>query len=101
MSRSQWGSRVGFILASAGATVGLGSIWKFPYVTAMNGGGAFLAIFVAITFTLGLTLLLAEIAIGRAAGCGAVSALRKLGGGGWPLVRLQLGRDAVVGAAGL
>lgn len=86
MSRSQWGSRVGFILASAGATVGLGSIWKFPYVTAMNGGGAFLAIFVAITFTLGLTLLLAEIAIGRAAGCGAVSALRKLGGGGWPLV---------------
>ena len=45
-------------------------------MTAMNGGGAFLAIFVAITFTLGLTLLLAEIAIGRAAGCGAVSALR-------------------------
>ena len=71
MSRSQWGSRLGFILASAGATVGLGSIWKFPYVTAMNGGGAFIVIFILIAFTLGLALLMAEIAIGRAAGCGA------------------------------
>ncbi|ASJ23614.1 sodium-dependent transporter [Laribacter hongkongensis] len=86
MSRSQWGSRLGFILASAGATVGLGSIWKFPYVTAMNGGGAFIIIFILIAFTLGLALLMAEIAIGRAAGCGAVSAFRKLGGRGWPLV---------------
>ncbi len=85
MQRSQWGSRLGFILASAGATVGLGSIWKFPYVTAMNGGGAFLAIFVALTFTLGLTLLLAEFAIGRAARAGAVSAFKRLGGGAWPL----------------
>ncbi|NDV11293.1 sodium-dependent transporter [Crenobacter caeni] len=85
MQRSQWGSRLGFILASAGATVGLGSIWKFPYVTAMNGGGAFLAIFVLLTFTLGLTLLLAEFAIGRAARAGAVSAFKRLGGGAWPL----------------
>lgn len=85
-SRTQWGSRLGFILASAGATVGLGSIWKFPYVTAMNGGGAFLLIFVAITFTLGLSLLLAEFAIGRHARCGAVTAFQRLGGGAWPLV---------------
>ena len=67
MSRTQWGSRLGFILASAGATVGLGSIWKFPYVTAMNGGGAFLLIYLLLTFTLGIALLMAEIAIGRAA----------------------------------
>ncbi|MXR36441.1 sodium-dependent transporter [Craterilacuibacter sinensis] len=86
MQRSQWGSRLGFILASAGATVGLGSIWKFPYVTAMNGGGAFLLVFIALTFTLGLTLLLAEFAIGRHAKVGAVSAFKKLGGGAWPLV---------------
>ncbi|MCL6264138.1 sodium-dependent transporter [Craterilacuibacter sp. RT1T] len=86
MQRSQWGSRLGFILASAGATVGLGSIWKFPYVTAMNGGGAFLLVFIALTFTLGLTLLLAEFAIGRHAKVGAVSAFKKLGGGAWPLI---------------
>ncbi|MGL6070678.1 sodium-dependent transporter [Craterilacuibacter sp.] len=86
MQRSQWGSRLGFILASAGATVGLGSIWKFPYVTAMNGGGAFLLVFIALTFTLGLTLLLAEFAIGRHAKVGAVSAFKRLGGGAWPLV---------------
>ena len=86
MSRSQWSSKLGFILASAGATVGLGSIWKFPYVTAMNGGGAFLLIFVLITFTLGIALMLAEIAIGRAAACGAVGAFKKLGGKGWSVV---------------
>ncbi|MFC7420717.1 sodium-dependent transporter [Iodobacter arcticus] len=86
MSRSQWSSKLGFILASAGATVGLGSIWKFPYVTAMNGGGAFLLIFVLITFTLGIALMLAEIAIGRAAACGAVGAFKKFGGKGWSAV---------------
>ncbi|MGR2681757.1 sodium-dependent transporter [Chromobacterium haemolyticum] len=86
MSRTQWGSRLGFILASAGATVGLGSIWKFPYVTAMNGGGAFLLIYLLLTFTLGIALLLAEIAIGRAAACGAVSAFARLGSRRWKLV---------------
>jgi len=86
MKRSQWGSRLGFILASVGATVGLGSIWKFPYVTAVNGGGVFLLVFIALTFSLGLALMLAEFAIGRHARCGAVSAFRRLGGGAWPLV---------------
>ncbi|MCW3480744.1 sodium-dependent transporter [Neisseriaceae bacterium JH1-16] len=86
MARTQWGSRLGFILAAAGATVGLGSIWKFPFVTATNGGGAFLALYLAITFTLGLALLLAETALGRAAGCGAVGAFRKLAGPRWSAV---------------
>ncbi|WP_199155004.1 sodium-dependent transporter [Chromobacterium sp. ASV23] len=86
MQRTQWGSRLGFILASAGATVGLGSIWKFPYVTAMNGGGAFLLVYLAFTFTLGLALLQAELAIGRAAGCGAVGAFSRLGSRRWKLL---------------
>ncbi|WP_434631167.1 sodium-dependent transporter [Chromobacterium sp. CV08] len=86
MPRTQWGSRLGFILASAGATVGLGSIWKFPYVTAMNGGGAFLLVYLVFTFTLGLALLQAELALGRAAGCGAVGAFAKLGSPRWKLL---------------
>ncbi|PRP68990.1 sodium-dependent transporter [Chromobacterium amazonense] len=86
MQRTQWGSRLGFILASAGATVGLGSIWKFPYVTAMNGGGVFLLVYLAFTFTLGLALLQAELAIGRAAGCGAVGAFARLGSRRWKLL---------------
>ena len=52
MARSQWGSRLGFILAAAGSAIGLGAIWKFPYVAAQNGGGAFLLIFLAFVFTL-------------------------------------------------
>ncbi|MBM2886047.1 sodium-dependent transporter [Chromobacterium phragmitis] len=86
MQRTQWGSRLGFILASAGATVGLGSVWKFPYVTAMNGGGVFLLVYLAFTFTLGLALLQAELAIGRAAGCGAVGAFSRLGSRRWKLL---------------
>ncbi len=41
-TRSTWGSKLGFILAAAGSAIGLGAIWKFPYVTAMNGGGVFI-----------------------------------------------------------
>lgn len=86
MSRSLWNSKLGFILASAGSAVGLGAIWKFPYVTATHGGGAFLLIFLAITFTMGFALLLAEFAIGRAASTGAVGAFRQLGGRRWSLI---------------
>lgn len=86
MARSQWGSRLGFILAAAGSAIGLGAIWKFPYVAATNGGGAFLFIFLLFCLTLGLVMMLAEMALGRAAQQGAVGAFRKLGGDAWPLV---------------
>ncbi len=86
MARAQWNSKIGFVLASCGATVGLGSIWKFPYVAANNGGGAFILIFTLIVFTLGLALLLAEVAIGRAAHCGAVGAFKKLGSSRWSFI---------------
>jgi len=83
MSRNTWGSKLGFILAAAGSAVGLGAIWKFPYVTAMNGGGAFLLLFLLFSFTLGLALMIAEIALGRAAQNGAVGAFKRLGGTPW------------------
>lgn len=61
--KSQWGSKLGFILASAGSVIGLGSVWKFPYMTAANGGGGFLLIFLISTILIGFPLLLAEFAL--------------------------------------
>ncbi|KMN34222.1 MULTISPECIES: sodium-dependent transporter [Chromobacterium] len=86
MARSQWGSRLGFILAAAGSAIGLGAIWKFPYVAATNGGGAFLFIYLGICLTLGLALMLSEMALGRASKAGAVGAFRQLAGGAWPII---------------
>lgn len=63
--RSVWGSKIGFILASAGSAIGLGAMWKFPYVMADNGGAAFLVLFIVFTLFIGLPLLLAEFVIGR------------------------------------
>ncbi|MBS7457544.1 sodium-dependent transporter [Coralloluteibacterium stylophorae] len=86
MSNSQWASRLGFILAAAGSAVGLGAIWKFPYVAGQNGGGAFLLLTFALIFSLGLCLLLVEMAIGRAAQRGALRAFAALGPRGWSLL---------------
>lgn len=86
--RSQWGSKLGFILASAGSTIGLGAVWKFPYVTATQGGGAFLLIYLAICMTLGLVLMSTEIAIGRSTQLSPYGAFKKLGGKAWPLIGL-------------
>lgn len=66
--KSQWGSKLGFILASAGSAIGLGAVWKFPYMTAANGGGSFLLVFLIATLLIGFPLLLAEFTLGRAAG---------------------------------
>lgn len=82
-ARSTWGSRLGFVLASAGAAVGLGAIWKFPYLVGSNGGSVFLFPFIIMTFTLGLVLLIAELTIGRAGAGSIVTAFRKLGGKYW------------------
>ena len=66
MERENWTSQAGFILASAGSAIGLGNIWRFPYITGENGGGAFLFVYVIILFTLGVSVMLAEFALGRA-----------------------------------
>ena len=78
--KSQWGSKLGFILASAGSAIGLGAVWKFPYMTAANGGGSFLLVFLIATLLIGFPLLLAEFTLGRAAGVSAIKTFGKLGG---------------------
>lgn len=76
--KDQWSSKLGFILASAGAAIGLGAIWKFPYVTGMSGGGAFFLIFVVFTLLIGMPMLISEFIIGRGSGMEAISAYKKL-----------------------
>jgi len=84
--RARWGSGLGFVLAATGSAVGLGAIWKFPYVAAHNGGGLFLLMYVALVLIVGLWLLRVEMAIGRSADASAYWAFRKLGGPRWGAV---------------
>ncbi|QDQ01951.1 sodium-dependent transporter [Lysinibacillus fusiformis] len=74
----QWSSKLGFILASAGAAIGLGAIWKLPYVTGQSGGGAFFLIFVLFTLLIGLPMLLSEYILGRGTQSEAVTAYKKV-----------------------
>ena len=78
--RGQWGSRLGFILAAAGSAVGLGNIWKFPYVTGMNGGGWFVLIYLICIAVIGLPIMIAEIMIGRTAQRSPAGAFKELAG---------------------
>ncbi|QEK12880.1 sodium-dependent transporter [Crassaminicella thermophila] len=76
--RGQWGSKIGFILAAAGSAVGLGNLWKFPYMAGKNGGGAFVLVYIIILFLVGFTLMLAEITLGRHTQLSAIGAYRKI-----------------------
>ncbi|MFR3635720.1 MAG: sodium-dependent transporter, partial [Sutterella sp.] len=80
---TSWGSRLGFILASAGSAVGLGAIWKFPYMAGTNGGSVFMLPYIFFTLTVGVSLLIAEFAMGRAGRAGPVESLRRVCGRGW------------------
>ncbi len=82
-ARELWNTRIGFILAAVGSAVGLGNMWRFPYYTAEHGGAAFVALYVALTFALGIPLLLAEFTVGRRTHLSPIGALRKVGGRGW------------------
>src|SRR5690625_2905744 len=73
-SHDQWTSKLGFILATAGSAIGLGAIWKFPYMAGISGGGAFFFIFLIFTLFVGMPILLAEFIIGRGSQKDAVSA---------------------------
>ena len=64
-NRSNFSSKLGFVLAAAGSAVGLGNIWRFPYLAAQYGGGTFLLIYLILAVTFGFTLMIAEIALGR------------------------------------
>jgi neurotransmitter:Na+ symporter, NSS family len=74
----QWTSKLGFILAAAGSAIGLGAIWKFPYMTGTSGGGLFLLLFLILTLFVGTPILLAEFIIGRSAKRDAIRAYRHL-----------------------
>ncbi|WP_210610581.1 sodium-dependent transporter [Priestia flexa] len=78
---NQWTSKLGFIMAAAGSAVGIGAIWKFPYVAGTSGGGAFLLVFLLFTLLIGLPLLLAEFVIGRSTQKDAISAYEKIAPG--------------------
>lgn len=82
--RDHFATRLGFILAAAGSAVGLGNIWKFPFMAGQNGGGAFLILYVVFVLTIGLSVMLAEFTIGRAGQRNPVGAFRALKGGAWP-----------------
>jgi NSS family neurotransmitter:Na+ symporter len=82
--RAHWGSRLGFILAAAGSAIGLGNIWKFPYITGVNGGGAFVLIYLACIALVALPIMMAEIYIGRTAQTSPVGAFRALSRPGSP-----------------
>lgn len=77
-SKNQWSSKLGFVLASAGAAIGLGAIWKMPYVAGQSGGGAFFLVFILLTLLIGLPMLLAEYIIGRSTQKEAVTAYKIL-----------------------
>lgn len=76
--RSSFSGKLGFVLAAAGSAVGLGNIWRFPYLAAKYGGGTFLFIYLILAVTFGFTLMTAEIAIGRKTGLSAISAFTTL-----------------------
>ncbi|MFR9603265.1 MAG: sodium-dependent transporter [Rikenellaceae bacterium] len=77
-NRSKFGSKVGAVLVAAGSSVGLGNIWRFPYVMGENGGAAFLLIYIACILFIGLPILLGEFSVGRATGKNSVGAYRSL-----------------------
>ena len=65
MKRESFGSRLGFILVSAGCAIGIGNVWKFPYICGAYGGAAFILIYLCFLVILGIPVLVAEFAVGR------------------------------------
>ena len=76
--RSSFTGKIGFVLAAAGSAVGLGNIWRFPYLAAKYGGGIFLLTYLVLAITFGFTLMIAEIAIGRKTKLSAIGAFKSL-----------------------
>ncbi len=76
--RSSFTGKLGFVLTAAGSAVGLGNIWRFPYLAAKYGGGIFLLVYVVLAVTFGFALMVTEIAIGRKTGLSAIGAYKKL-----------------------
>ena len=77
--RSSWSGKWAFILAAAASAVGLGNMWRFPYLAAKYGGGMFLLVYLVFVFTFGVSLLLVETALGRKTGLSAIGAFKSFG----------------------
>lgn len=105
--RQRWGSRLSFIFASVGSAVGLGNIWKFPYIVGQNGAGAFVAVYLLCISCIGVPLLMCELFIGARGQAGAVKAFevvhrpgspwRFLGHLGWVIAFVILSFYCVIG----
>ena len=83
MARETWATRAGFILAAVGSAVGLGNIWRFPFITGQYGGSSFLITYLAFVALIGFPAILVEFVIGRRTDRNPVGALRELGTGAW------------------
>ena len=77
-NRGSFSGRIGYVLAVAGSAVGLGNIWRFPYLAAKYGGGIFLLIYIILALTFGFTLLTTDVAIGRKTGQSPLNAYRMI-----------------------
>ena len=76
--RAKLGSRLGFLMLAAGCAVGLGNVWRFPFIVGQNGGAAFVLVYLLFLALLGFPMLTAELALGRAARQGVSGAMRQL-----------------------
>ncbi|MEJ2203987.1 MAG: sodium-dependent transporter [Gemmatimonadota bacterium] len=81
--RGAWSGKLGFVLAAAGSAIGLGNIWRFPYMASEGGGGVFVLVYLMCVLGIGVPVLFAELAIGRATERNPVGAFKKLAPGSW------------------
>ncbi len=89
IQRDKWGSKIGFILAASGSAIGLGNIWRFPYVTGENGGAAFVLLYIVFVILIGTPVMIAELTVGRNTQLNPYGAFKKLAPGTlWPLLGL-------------
>ncbi len=82
-NRGSFTGKLGFVLSAAGASVGLGNIWRFPYLAAKYGGGAFLLVYIILALTFGYTMIIAETAIGRSSQKSPVGAFKFFSDSPW------------------
>jgi len=78
LSRGNWSSGLGFVLAAVGSAIGLGNVWRFPYITGKYGGGAFVLVYIACVLAVGIPIMLAELLLGRKTHRNCVGAFRSL-----------------------
>ena len=96
--REHWGSTWGFIMAAAGSAIGLGNIWRFPYITGMNGGGAFVLVYLGCILLIGLPVMLAEFAMGRASQSDPIGAFQHFSKGSATIARCFAGVGLLLAA---